>query len=176
MRVQLFNDKQVKTIFQSVERNSLKSFTKAHEELKALLDDEIKRQLESNTDVEKRKNDKQEELDIILKLVELNKQVTNISDNYFIDFKGYRRSKVVDFSEDSEKALLEWNESIDEDCNNIAMDAAKKVLGIDNLGYREDCLLHDIEARIATMAVSDYDSVVTQLEAQIKIEDYFVTL
>jgi len=175
MKVHLFNDKQVITVFKSVQRHFQESFNKAQEELKALLDDEVKRQLESNSEVEELKIKRQAKLDVIYKLVELNKQVISIDSNYKVSSNGYRNF-ISPFAENSEKATFDFNEDTKEQCNEAAMSAAKNVLGIDNIGYREDCLFNDIKARIATMQVSDYDSVVSQLEAQIKINDYFVTL
>ena len=177
MKVNLFNDKQVKTIFESVQRYFQESFVKAHEELKTLLDAEVKRQLESNSEVARIRIYRQEDLDMVLKMTELNKQVKDISENYEIGTIGYGHStRMRSFVDDPEKALLEYNENTDEKCNEAAMSAAEKVLGIDCIGYREDCLNNDIKARIATMAVVDYDSVVSLLETQIKIKDYFVTL
>ena len=114
---------------------------------------------------------------MILKLVKINKQIKEISENYEVNTIGYGNShRITTFTDNTEKATLEFNEDTDEQCNNIAERAAREVLGIDDIGYREDCMYNDIKARIATMQIADYDSVVSLLESNINIKDYFVTL
>ena len=178
MKVNLFNDKQVSTIFKSVSRVFSEQFNKAEDEVKNILDAEVKRQLETNADIQAFRNTREVKLEASLKLAELSKQVEEISEGlYTISTPGYaRRNALSIFKGNIEKATNEFNETTDKECNELATIAAEKVLGIDNIDYRKECMYHDIKARVATMAVSDYDSVVSLLEPQIKIKDYFVTL
>ena len=178
MKVNLFNDKQVSTIFSSVSHTYNEQFNKAEGEIKNILDAEVKRQLETNGDVEALRISRENTLNDSLKLTELSKQVEDISEGtHTVAPLGYRhRDRLVAFKGDLDKATKEFNEVTEQQCKEAATEAAEKVLGIDNISYRQECMYHDIKARIATMAVTDYDSIVSQLESQINIKDYFITL
>ena len=177
MKVNLFNDKQVGTIFRSVYPKFEKLFYKAEGEIEALLGDGSKSQLESNTEIAEYRKSRQETLDTLLKLVDLNKQIEKVNKDYEIATKHYsHRNRLSSFVNNVEQATIDFNKQTEENCENKASLAAREVLGIDDIDYRLEAMRNDIKARLATMAVSDYDSVVSMLESEIKIKDYFVTL
>ena len=169
MRVQLFNDKQVAKVIESVKRQFVINFEKAKEELETLLDAEIKRQTETNVKVQEYIEERKTKLDVVLELIKLNEQVLAISDKYYIT--GVWNYPSVD-SFDQEKYDNHTQQHIERKAEN----AAENALGLDDIHYRKQCLLDDLTARVAVMNVADYDSVVELLNTKIKIKDYFVTL
>jgi len=170
MKVNLFNDKQVKTIVESVNRIFVNKFTVAEKELEALLDAEIKIQLES-TDVSEVRTEREEKKVELSTLSDLQNQIRKLDHTACIYVKkSCYKQALTDFD------AIKFDTDTEERVNNKAKQLAERVLGIDDISYRQKCLRADIAARTATMAVTDYDSVVSQLEKQITIKDYFVTL
>ena len=169
MRVQLFNDKQVSKLVDSVHRQFTIPFDQAKEELEALLDAEIKRQAETNPGIQEYLEERKVDLAIVLKLVELQKQVEAIDEDYQVR-ASYPRTSIHGFKQS------EYDENTQNQVTMRAKKAAKLALGLNDMSYRMECLLNDITARVAVMAVVDYDTVVVNLNSQITIKDYFVTL
>jgi len=175
MRVNLFNDKQVTKLVDSIKRQFVNQFEKAQGELEALLDAEIERQLETDEKTIEYRTERSTDLANMKKLVPLYNQLQEIDDIYSI-VKGYCNTSVQSFTEDEEKATKAFNENTELQCGMYARRAANRALGLNDISWRKRCLTEDLTARVAVMAVSDYDTVVANLNTQITIKDYFVTL
>lgn len=169
MRIQLYNDKQVMKIVESVKRQFLINFDKAEKELNALLDAEIKKQIETNVKIKEYIEERKTELDVVLKLTNLNEQVKEISEDYYI-YGDWRLPDVEGFNQEL------FDKYTQNTIKRQATSAANRALGLDDIHYRKDCLLDDIIARVAVMSVVDYDNIITLLNNKINIKDYFVTL
>jgi hypothetical protein len=170
MRIQLFNDKQVTKLVESIQRQFVVEFNKAKDELEALLDAETKRQVENNVDIQEYIEKRKTNLELVLQLVELNKQVEALDDSYYINTSKWRSTRISGFEQES------YDKKTQDTINDKADTAAEKALGLDDIDYREKCLNDDIIARVAVMNVTDYDNIVTLLNTKIKIKNYFVTL
>ena len=170
MRVQLFNDKQVAKLVESVQRQFVINFDKAKIELEALLDAETKRQVENNTEIQEYVEERKTNLELVLQLVKLNEQVGAVKEEYYVCSSKWRSTSISDFEQES------YDKKTQREIDYMAETAANKALGLDDIDYRERCLNDDIVARVAVMNVADYDGVVELLNTKINIKDYFVTL
>jgi len=170
MRVQLFNDKQVTKLVESVQRQFVINFDKAKIELEALLDAETKRQVENNTEIQEYVEERKTNLELVLQLVKLNEQVGAVKEEYYVCSSKWRSTSISDFEQES------YDKKTQREIDYMAETAANKALGLDDIDYRERCLNDDIVARVAVMNVADYDGVVELLNTKINIKDYFVTL
>ncbi len=170
MRVQLFNDKQVTKLVESVQRQFVIEFNKAKDELEALLDAETKRQVENNADIQEYIEKRKTNLEMVLQMIKLNEQVEALSEDYNVRSQRWRATNIHGF----EQKFYDKETQLETDRK--AKNAAEDALGLDEIKYREGCLNDDIVARVAVMNVADYDGVVELLNTKIKIKDYFVTL
>ena len=169
MRVQLFNDKQVFKVVESIKRQFVINFEKAKDELEALLDAEIKRQTETNVKIQEYIEERKTKRDTVLSLMDLNEQVKAINENYYIS-NNWKSPSVEGFDQEH------FDKNTQNHIEMKAENAAKNALGLDDISYRENCLLDDLTARVAVMNVADYDDVVALLNTKINIKYYFVTL
>ena len=170
MKVQLFNDKQVTKLVESIQRQFVIEFNKAKDELEALLDAETKRQVENNTEIQEYIEKRKTNLEIVLQMIKLNDQVEALDENYSIRAQKYGITSVCDFDQEY------YDKKTQHEVDRKAETAAEKTLGLDDISYRRDCLADDLTARVAVMNVADYDGVVELLNTKINIKDYFVTL
>lgn len=171
MKVTLFNDKQVCKIVNSIKHFYTDKFNKAKDEISALLDEEVDRQMQS-TEVAEYKQGREEMKKIICALLDLQKKVKEIEPSHRIEpILHYNNPfKINSYKEEV------FNEKTEQCAKELALKLAKQVLGIDDSNTRKQSLIDDITARVAVMGIYDYDTIVVKLNEQIDIKNYFKPL
>ena len=178
-KINLFNQKQVDTIYESVIYDFNKEFQDIQKDLESKVEKEIEKVLKKDPKIEEFKTERVEFWDKAVALVEVLKQAKEIEEDIEFSYDsgigytslGFWARDILKNGIDYEKK--NYDENTENHLKRKANNIAETNLGLDNLYTKLQLLKDEIKARIATMQVIDYDSVVQLLHELVEVEDFF---
>lgn len=180
MKIHLFTDKQSSHLAVSINRIMVAAFNKELKKREAMIEAEVAKQIETSEEIKQFKKEREEKYTIYKTALELRKQLEALDLNVSIKTDGHSsRSGIYVYGTGtslSDKLVENFKEQTEKNVKELAEEAARKILNINDIHYRKDALYDDICARLAVMGVCNYDVALANIKEQIIIEDYFIEL
>jgi len=180
MKIHSFTNFQSGHLAKSLTRQLTLVFDAKVEKIENLLDAEIKRQIETSTEVQEYREERELKLANYQKAAKLHQELSELDLDLVAAEKNSYSCNVpatlTNLLNDEQAFVEKWNKNLESDIKDIANKLARRSLNINQLDLRKTCLADDIRARLAVMAYAEYDTALDNMLVKIDIEDYFITL